>query len=99
MDNLQKLFEHVIGLPLQQEGHGGELQTLEAVVHVRVGFLELGLKDKTALRAKPNPVRKIIRYPDVFAPNAKSTLRSLIPASLVVSTCKRGEAARGKGVW
>ena len=42
--------------------------------------MELGLKDKTALRAKPNPVRKIIRYPDVFAPNAKSTLRSLIPA-------------------
>ena len=33
--------------------------------------MELGLKDKTALRAKPNPVRKIIRYPDVFAPNAK----------------------------
>ena len=30
MDKLQKKFEHVIGLPLQQEGHGGELQTLEA---------------------------------------------------------------------
>ena len=81
MDKLQRLFEHVIGLPLQQEGHGGELQTLEAMVRVREGgVLELGLKDKTALRAKPNPVRKIIRYPDVFAPNAKSTLRSLIPA-------------------
>ena len=75
MDKLQKLFEHVIGLPLQQEGHGGELQTLEAVVHVLGGVLELGLKDKTALKAKPNPVRKIIRYPDVFTPNAKSTLR------------------------
>ena len=37
MDKLQKLFEHVIGLPLQQEGHGGELQTLEAMIHVGRG--------------------------------------------------------------
>ena len=50
MDKLQRLFEHVIGLPLQQEGHGGELQTLEATVHVRGRVLELGLKDKMARR-------------------------------------------------
>ena len=51
---LQKRFEHVIGLPLQPEGHGEELQTLEAVAHVRRGGLEweLGLKDKTALILK-----------------------------------------------
>ena len=36
--------------------------------------LELGLKDKKALRGKPNPVWKIVRYPDVCAPTAKSTL-------------------------
>ena len=42
MDKLQKFFEHVIGLTLQQEGHGGELQTLEAVVHVWRGGLGVG---------------------------------------------------------
>ena len=42
--------------------------------------MELGLKDKTALQGKPNPVRKIVRYPDVFAANAKSTLRCFVPA-------------------
>ena len=42
--------------------------------------MELGPKDKTALKAIPNPVRKIVRCPDVFAPSAKSTLRSLVPA-------------------
>ena len=26
--------KHVIGLPLQQEGHGGEVQTPEATIHV-----------------------------------------------------------------
>ena len=50
------------------------------MVHARNGALELGLKDKTALKGKPNPVRKIVCYPDVFAPNSKSTLRSLLPA-------------------
>ena len=65
---------------MQQEGHGDQLQTLEAVIHVRNGALELGLKDKTALKGNPTPVRKIVRYLDVFAPNAKSTLQSLVPA-------------------
>ena len=49
MDQLQKLFEKVIGLPPRQEGHGRELQTLEGVLKVGGrGRVEIGLKDKTA---------------------------------------------------
>ena len=77
---LSLICEHVIGPPLQQEGHGGRLQTLEVVIHVRNRALELELKDKTALNGKPNPGREIVCYPDVFALNAKSTLRSLVAA-------------------
>ena len=85
----------IIGLPLQQEGHGGRYIAFEATVHVRGRVLELGLKHKTALKAKPNPVRKIVHYPDVYPPNAKSTLRSLIPALakkcvVVGEKCTRG---------
>ena len=58
MDQLQKLFEKVIGLPLQQEGHGRELQTLEAVLNVgEGGRSEIGSKDKTASKGKPDPIR------------------------------------------
>ena len=35
--------------------------------------MELGLKDKTALKGKANPVRRIVRCLNVFAPNTKST--------------------------
>ena len=83
MDQLQKLFEKVIGLPPRQEGHGRELQTLEGVLKVGGrGRVEIGLKDKMALKGKPNLIRKIVRYLGVFAPNAKSIVQSLVPPKI-----------------
>ena len=83
-EDIQQLFEKIafplfsccavthLGLPLQQEGHGTHWQTLEAVLEMEgSGKIEIGLKDKTNLKGKPSPVRKMGRNEPL-----KSTRRS-----------------------
>ena len=40
----------------------------------------MALKDKISYHHNPAPTRWYVRYPDVYSPNARSVLRSLVPA-------------------
>ena len=82
LPNLQRFFEHLYGLDLQEEGIGADLQTLESHLFISAdtSYITMGTKDKCNIFSVQDPVRRHIRYPDWFAMNAKTTLRSLAPA-------------------
>ena len=80
--DVQKIFQKIYGLKLQEEGEGQQLQTLEAVLqlHQTNRALEMGLKDKISFQEHPDPRRRFVRYPNAHSPNTKTVLQSLIPA-------------------
>ena len=82
LPNPRRFFEHMYGLDLQEEGIGADLQTLESHLFIgpNTGYITMGMKDKCNIFLVQDPLRRQIRYPDWFAVNAKTTLRSLAPA-------------------
>ena len=82
LPNLQKFYEHLYGLELQEEGIGSDLQTLESHLYIdkHTGDVTMGMKDKCQIFSAQHPIMRQIRYPDWFAVNAKMTLRSLASA-------------------
>ena len=81
---IHRFYEFLLRLPLQEEGWGDSLESLEAQLNVtRSGgdcpCIEVSLKDKVKLASRPDPIRRCDRYPDWFSMNARHTLKSLVP--------------------
>ena len=91
LPKVQALFEHIYGLKLQVEGQGLTLQTLESrlTIDQHTGTITVALKDKVSYHHNPEPTRRYVRYPDVYSPNARSILRSLVPALALKCTYPR----------
>ena len=58
------------------------LQTLELHLFISTdkGHITMGMRDNCNIFSAQVPLRRQIRYPDWFAVNARTTLRSLAPA-------------------
>ena len=58
------------------------MQTLEShlFIDAHTGHRAMGMKDKVQIFSAQDPLRQQIRYPDWFAVNIRTTLRSLAPA-------------------
>ena len=82
LEAIQRFFEKLYSLNLQQEGMESRLQTLEAVLHVQplTGHIDVSMKNKMDSKGNVVPSRRRIRYPDAYPPNARATLVSLVPA-------------------
>ena len=81
IEALQSLYTKLYDLKLQQEGWGEALTTLESHLHIdrSTGRVQVALKNKLVQNAGDQR-RALVRYPDWYAPNAKSVLHSLVPA-------------------
>ena len=88
IEALQALYTKLFRLTLQQEGWGVELTTPELHLQIDPDMVSVSLKNKLSQNAGDQR-RTLIRYPDWYAPNAKSVLKSLISRSVLKSLIPR----------
>ena len=73
-------FSEVYQLELQMEGEGSTLPSLEARLNLCAETGTVGLRLKRRAEGPTDEYRSIIRYVDWYSTNAKTVLKSLVPA-------------------
>ena len=83
---MKSFFESLYDLQLQHEGRGAHLDSLEA--HLQwcpdTFQVRVTMKDKVQLQELVDQRRRIARYPDWYATNTQTTLRSLLPSLALI---------------
>ena len=77
---IHRYFSEVYGLELQMEGQGDALPSLEARLSLCSKTGTMGLRLKRRAEGPTDEYRSIIRYVDWYSTNAKTVLKSLVPA-------------------
>ena len=77
LNRVQRWFEEVYRVDLQQEGEGWVLPSSEAVITIHQGISKVGLRLKKKVNFNDPPEKVVIRYPDVHSVNAKEVIKGL----------------------
>ena len=74
---LQRMFERLYGLQLQQESEGLVILSLEAVLYVQPDTAEVSMRLKTKVDWSVPPHKRFSRFPDPEAVQAKRSSKSI----------------------